>query len=269
MFRDRFVEKIFRRNNLIIPQIVDQDGLPRVTKGSANQSALHLEKKDGKVFLTASFTPNPIYYLQIQRDSQMFLTGSLWFGEEKRNRLNTIGGVMPKSCEQIVTTMDKCKEEVRGQGFSSLLGISVCFVCGSFKLSVNVKFIFSIVPVVGWQCCRWWAGRQERTCNWRIHNFIFSVVHIESGAPVPVGCAESVGPARRCHQGGKVRHQGGFGQARAQCGGLGGVEAVGYVIRVLGGRWSSSLGIEGYFGLNSGLFFRWNWKESSSPAAVV
>lgn len=92
-------------------QLVDQDGYPRVIKGSQMGAPLQLRRKDGKVVLEAHFTPNPLYYLHVLREPQLFLTGELWYGEAKKSPTNLIGKLVPKSSSQLVEVMEKCKTE--------------------------------------------------------------------------------------------------------------------------------------------------------------
>jgi len=91
-------------------QILDQDAYARQVKGAEISGPVHLLKKEGgKVFLQATFAPNPLFYLMLEREPQNFLSGSMWYGDAKCSPLNLIGKIVPKSCEQLVTTMDKTK----------------------------------------------------------------------------------------------------------------------------------------------------------------
>mmetsp|Transcript_4915 Transcript_4915/g.12246 ORF Transcript_4915/g.12246 Transcript_4915/m.12246 type:complete len:215 (+) Transcript_4915:233-877(+) len=91
-------------------QILDQDAYARQVKGAEIAGPVHLVKKEGgKVFLQATFAPNPLFYLMLEREPNNFLSGEMWYGDAKRSPLNLIGKIVPKSCEQIVSTMDKTK----------------------------------------------------------------------------------------------------------------------------------------------------------------
>lgn len=91
--------------------IVDIDGYPKQIKGSGIAGALFLSRTNGKITIESSFAPNPLYFMKVERDSNMFLTGELWFGEAKKSPLNLIGKIVPKSCEQCVNVMEKTKAE--------------------------------------------------------------------------------------------------------------------------------------------------------------
>ncbi|CAD7952032.1 unnamed protein product [Amoebophrya sp. A120] len=68
-------------------QILDQDAYPRQIKGADIGGVVHVEKKEGgKVFLKATFSANPLFYLELQRDNNMFLAGEMWYGDAKRGR---------------------------------------------------------------------------------------------------------------------------------------------------------------------------------------
>jgi len=88
-------------------QVVDSDGIQKLSKGSALGGVMHLSRADGKVKLTSKFAVNPLYYLEIQRDAGLYLFGELWYGEQKRTPLNGIGRIVPKQCKALIDQTEK------------------------------------------------------------------------------------------------------------------------------------------------------------------
>jgi len=88
-------------------QIVDSDGLQKMNKGSTMSGVVHIEKSGGKVELVTSFPSDPLYYLELQRDAQLYLYGSMWYGEEKASKTNSIGRIIPKSTKALIDAMEK------------------------------------------------------------------------------------------------------------------------------------------------------------------
>lgn len=91
--------------------VVDQDGYTRATKGNNLGGTLFCTRKNGKVALSAQWSSNPLYYLQVQRDQNLYLSGDLWFGEPKKSPTNLIGKIVPKKSEQLLQEMEKANGE--------------------------------------------------------------------------------------------------------------------------------------------------------------
>jgi len=88
--------------------VIDQDGYPKMIKGCAlADTPLYIDREGGKVILTASFAPKPHGYLEIQRDNQLYVSGSIWYGESKKSSINCIGKLIPKQMEIVSKEMEK------------------------------------------------------------------------------------------------------------------------------------------------------------------
>jgi len=88
-------------------QIVDQDGHPKMVKGSGGGGPLFIERVGGMVHITSYFTPNPLKYTAIERDTGLYLTGELAYGEPKVSPTNMIGRLVPVSCGKLTTELEK------------------------------------------------------------------------------------------------------------------------------------------------------------------
>jgi len=116
-------------------QILDQDAYLRGVKGSEVAAPMHLKREGGKVFLEAQFAGSPLYYLEVQRQADYYLSGQMWYGDAKASPTNAIGKVVPKSCEQIVTTMEKTNTN------EFTLKVEVPFLRNSADRLVPLKFV--------------------------------------------------------------------------------------------------------------------------------
>jgi len=80
-------------------QILDQDGYPRKTRGSAIEAPLFFEAKGGAagaVVLEAEFAADPLFYLQVANEEGVYLYGQWWTGAGGWCRTNQIGAIIPK-----------------------------------------------------------------------------------------------------------------------------------------------------------------------------
>lgn len=148
--------------------IQDQDGYTRVVKGSSCSGPLFIEKAGAGVVISATFTPNPLHYLEIQRDGNFYLVGNMWYGSEKKSASNLIGALIPKNSEQITTQLEN--------GDVAELQVDLPFLKNSgarlAKLKLTTKeqkFITKVVKVeLELSAADWEEWKQYRLRFWRL-----------------------------------------------------------------------------------------------------
>lgn len=118
--------------------IVDQDGLGKVTKGNNIEGVLHVKREGETVKLCADWTLNPLYYMKIERDNQLFCYGSMWYGEQKKSTLNTVACIVPKNCQKV---MEELEKNEKGKQSECFLEADMPFLANSPNRLVQVKLI--------------------------------------------------------------------------------------------------------------------------------
>jgi len=105
-------DKVFDEKNELFSgtislYVLDMDGYAKKTKGSSVEAVLHMEEAPEGVKLVAHFSSsNPLFYLQVKSDDQLYLFGTLSVGLGKSCKMMEIGRFQPKRLSDLDSEID-------------------------------------------------------------------------------------------------------------------------------------------------------------------
>lgn len=148
--------------------VLDEDGYTRVVKGSATGGPLFIEKTANGVVISASFTPNPLHYLEVQRDAKFFVVGDIWYGDAKKSPTNLIGKFVPKNMDQLTSQLengDVCEVDVN----LPFLKNSPSRLAKCKLTTKEVKFVTKVVKLeLELSAADWAEWKQYRLRFWKV-----------------------------------------------------------------------------------------------------